>query len=233
MKNARDYANYMKRHGFTFERETLHTRRYTDGITIIAHATRPSGDRRAMRAFKADVKRALRKREEMNPVREPEKRVAAVNKPLAVSFASLVKQSLASPVAKGKAGRTSVNRYDATTKELIHSQLSEFIAQGKDRKDIADALNAEGLTTSDGKAFTQKGVNSLIFSWKLHKPVKKAAKEKPLPKAAKPVQSVVVLAPVASPPEHHGSVRELVLKVLNDVALTDAKKIKVILAYLE
>lgn len=248
---------YMKRNGFDAIKTTLHTTVWFDGTSRVAVATRPSGDRRAWWNIQKDVRRAVDKRMTMEKIsmtgfepvtREPERKI--IQNPLKASIGDMMTQKTETTVtetteqpatySKFKRGkRTGFTSYPEGVKEEISLKLMEWKEQRFTQREMVNRLNAMGYRNSEGNPFTAFVVFRFLKDLgltamhkqkaRLVKPYKKAEKVYPSNMAELKEQHATRMK--ATPVERQ--ISDYIIQILQDPILSDAKKVRMLLAYIE
>ncbi len=253
---------FMKKHGFRYLKSTLHCDIWEDDYSKVSVASRPSSDTRAWLNIRRDVRNALktrvRKEKEKRAMlvhREPERRIVSV--PSQSSPEPLTQKP--SHTVESRVRNMGIKMWDETTKELIRLRIRELFAKNPKIKnhEVAVELNKEGFTNTRGApldAFTVikfKHDLGMVKKFKTRKeksdtPVPssslQAAKER-IAKAtgrnaddlpAHVLPSHVHVEPIsAATSDEQPVISDWVAQILKDPKLSDSKKVKMLLMYLE
>lgn len=202
MLNPRDMVAYLRENGFHFVRRTKHGHLYSDNISRILVPGTP-GDHRSLKNTRSEVRRALKKREEVlgRPVLEalPKEEIEAMNgftdvtrepkrvvvQPKLATLGDVmgkiiitgekkVEEEKETPVEtkEEKVDRRTLRtgtRYSDEDKEKLHTRITQLFDIGCMHIEIADKLNEEGYTNSQGQPMTVGNVSQICRALNLRR----------------------------------------------------------------
>lgn len=235
--------------GFWADRSTKHGTIWTDGISRIMSSRGASQTPRTEKKRLLDIKRAVAKREALKPKEESAVQMEQNRDPkrIIVSNPGMPKpEPLKAPLLAGLASLKTPEKsksdyfqaYDPAEKDKLCLRIMELFEAGHTHGGITKILGMEGFKSMKGEPHKQGAISSWIhqLGLKRNKPrtpdpvhaVKAPAPVTPLP-APKPRPEPIPEAARCSRPH----VSDDMLAILKDPTISDAKKVKLVLTYLE